>query len=120
MPDSEDVLDTSYFQCRYQPSFSDKHCFPNNENGDSSESGSSGCLSNDHNEEVLSAVFPQKYCRYIFKLSLNWSNDVMQIDEPGGPAELETNVSKNNPFDNFSFKVLYRFLRRSLVIQVDD
>lgn len=79
MPDSEDVLDTSYFQCRYQPSFSDKHCFPNNENGDSSESGSSGCLSNDHNEE---------------------------IDEPGGPAELETNVSKNNPFDNFSFKNL--------------
>ncbi|KAH0862261.1 hypothetical protein HID58_079472 [Brassica napus] len=78
VPDSEDVLDTSYFQCRYQPSFSDKHCFPNNENGDSSESGSSGCLSNDHNEE---------------------------IDEPGGPAELETNVSKNNPFDNFSFKV---------------
>ncbi|CAN6891302.1 unnamed protein product [Brassica oleracea] len=79
VPDSEDVLDTSYFQCRYQPSFSDKHCFPNNENGDSSESGSSGCLSNDHNEE---------------------------IDEPGGPAELETNVSKNNPFDNFSFKNL--------------
>ena len=53
MPDSEDVLDTSYFQCRYQPSFSDKHCFPNNENGDSSESGSSGCLSNDHNDGVL-------------------------------------------------------------------
>lgn len=53
MPDSEDVLDTSYFQCRYQPSFSDKQCFPTNENGDSSESGSSGCLSNDPNEEVI-------------------------------------------------------------------
>ncbi|CAF2218580.1 probable serine/threonine protein kinase IRE3 isoform X1 [Brassica napus] len=79
VPDSEDVLDTSYFQCRYQPSFSDKQCFPTNENGDSSESGSSGCLSNDPNEE---------------------------IDERGGPAELETNVSKNNPFDNFSFKNL--------------
>ncbi|XP_056848104.1 probable serine/threonine protein kinase IRE3 isoform X2 [Raphanus sativus] len=79
VPDSEDVLDTSYFQCRYQPSFSDKQCFPTNENGDSSESGSSGCLSNDPNEE---------------------------IDERGGSAELETNVSKNNPFDNFSFKNL--------------
>lgn len=56
MPDSEDVLDTSYFQCRYQPSFSDKQCFPTNENGDSSESGSSGCLSNDPNEEVILAL----------------------------------------------------------------
>ncbi|KAG2314295.1 hypothetical protein Bca52824_017417 [Brassica carinata] len=79
VPDSEDVLDTSYFQCRYQPSFSDKQCFPTNENGDSSESGSSGCLSNDPNEG---------------------------INERGGSAELETNVSKNNPFDNFSFKNL--------------
>ncbi|CAH8359242.1 unnamed protein product [Eruca vesicaria subsp. sativa] len=79
VPDSEEVLDTSYFHCRYQPSFSDNQCFPTNENGNSSESGSSGCLSNDPNEE---------------------------IDERGGSAELETNASKNNPFDNFSFKNL--------------
>ena len=31
----------------------------------------------------------------------------MQVDERCGPAELETNVSENNPFDNFSYKVLY-------------
>lgn len=67
MPDSEDVLDTSYFQCRYQPSFSDKQCFPTNENGDSSESGSSGCLSNDPNEEVIYAVFPQKHWRSVYR-----------------------------------------------------
>lgn len=42
------------------------------------------------------------------KMSLKWINDGMQIDERGGSAELETNVSKNNPFDNFSFKVMYK------------
>ncbi|KAL0696991.1 hypothetical protein Bca4012_064171 [Brassica carinata] len=75
VPDTEDALDTSYFQSRYA---SDKRSSPTNENGKSCESGSSGCLSNDHNDGV---------------------------DELGGPAELETNVSENNPFDNFSYKV---------------
>ncbi|KAG2305098.1 hypothetical protein Bca52824_033749 [Brassica carinata] len=74
VPDTEDALDTSYFQSRYA---SDKRSSPTNENGKSCESGSSGCLSNDHNDGV---------------------------DELGGPAELETNVSENNPFDNFSYK----------------
>ncbi|KAF2592645.1 hypothetical protein F2Q70_00042540 [Brassica cretica] len=75
VPETEDALDTSYFQSRYA---SDKRSSPTNENGKSCESGSSGCLSNDHNDGV---------------------------DERCGPAELETNVSENNPFDNFSYKV---------------
>lgn len=50
MPETEDALDTSYFQSRYA---SDKRSSPTNENGKSCESGSSGCLSNDHNDGVL-------------------------------------------------------------------
>nr|VDD59972.1 unnamed protein product [Brassica oleracea] len=76
VPETEDALDTSYFQSRYA---SDKRSSPTNENGKSCESGSSGCLRNDHNDGV---------------------------DERCGPAELETNVSENNPFDNFSYKNL--------------
>ncbi|CAN8288516.1 unnamed protein product [Cochlearia groenlandica] len=79
VPDSENAFDTSYFESRYSKNFSDEQCFPSNENEDSSDSGSSGCLSNHHNERV---------------------------DEHGGPAELETSVSENYPFNNFSFKNL--------------
>ncbi|ESQ30685.1 hypothetical protein EUTSA_v10011190mg [Eutrema salsugineum] len=79
VPDTEDALDTSYFQSRYPCNFSDEQCFPTNENEDSSDTGSSGCLSNGHNDGV---------------------------DERGKPEELETSVSENNPFDNFSFKNL--------------
>lgn len=51
---------------------------------------------------------------------LNWINDGVQVDKRGGAKELETNVSENNPFDNFSYKVLYTFLLTPLVIQVYD
>lgn len=50
MPDTVDALDTSYFQSRYA---SDKRSSPTSENGNSCESGSSGCHSNDHNDGVM-------------------------------------------------------------------
>lgn len=50
MPETEDALDTTYFLSRYA---SDKRSSPTNENEKSCESGSSGCLSNDHNDGVL-------------------------------------------------------------------
>ncbi|CAH2036122.1 unnamed protein product [Thlaspi arvense] len=50
-----------------------------NEQFSPTNENSSGCLSNDHNDGV---------------------------DERGEPAEMETNASENNPFDNFSFKNL--------------
>ncbi|VYS48485.1 unnamed protein product [Arabidopsis thaliana] len=81
VPDSENAFDTSYFQSRYSWNYSGERCFPTNENEDSSEGdslcGSSGRLSNHHDEGV---------------------------DIPCGPAEFETSVSENYPFDNFSFK----------------
>lgn len=59
MPDSENALDTSYFQSRYSWNYSDEQCFPPNENEDCSDgdslSGSSGRLSNHHDEGVISA-----------------------------------------------------------------
>ncbi|XP_020866277.1 probable serine/threonine protein kinase IRE3 isoform X1 [Arabidopsis lyrata subsp. lyrata] len=83
VPDSENALDTSYFQSRYSWNYSDEQCFPPNENEDCSDgdslSGSSGRLSNHHDEGV---------------------------DKPRGPAEFETSVSENYTFDNFSFKNL--------------
>jgi hypothetical protein len=83
VPDSENAFDTSYFQSRYSWNYSGERCFPTNENEDSSEGdslcGSSGRLSNHHDEGV---------------------------DIPCGPAEFETSVSENYPFDNFSFKNL--------------
>ncbi|KAJ4917498.1 putative serine/threonine protein kinase IREH1 [Raphanus sativus] len=50
VPDTVDALDTSYFQSRYA---SDKRSSPTSENGNSCESGSSGCHSNDHNDGVM-------------------------------------------------------------------
>ncbi|CAG7868220.1 unnamed protein product [Brassica rapa] len=87
VPETEDAFDTTYFLSRYA---SDKRSSPTNENEKSCESGSSGCLSNDHNDGV---------------------------DERCGPAELETNVSENNPFDNFSYKNLSQLacINRDLV-----
>ncbi|KAG7594481.1 Protein kinase domain [Arabidopsis thaliana x Arabidopsis arenosa] len=91
VPDSENALDTSYFLSRYSWNYSDEQCFPTNENEDSptnenedssdgdSLSGSSGRVSNHHDEGV---------------------------DIPRGPAEFETGVSENYPFNNFSFKNL--------------
>ncbi|XP_010463283.1 PREDICTED: probable serine/threonine protein kinase IRE3, partial [Camelina sativa] len=83
VPDSENAFDTSYFHSRYSEKYPDEECLSTNENEDSSDgdslSGSSGRLNNHHDEGV---------------------------DIPRGPAESETGVSENYPFNNFSFKVL--------------
>ncbi|XP_010500381.1 PREDICTED: probable serine/threonine protein kinase IRE3 isoform X2 [Camelina sativa] len=81
VPDSENAFDTSYFHSRYSEKYPDEECLSTNENEDSSDgdslSGSSGRLNNHHDEGV---------------------------DIPRGPAESETGVSENYPFNNFSFK----------------
>ncbi|XP_010549040.1 PREDICTED: probable serine/threonine protein kinase IREH1 [Tarenaya hassleriana] len=83
VPASESAFDTSYFRSRYSWNPSDQQFFPTSEVEDSSDadslSGSSGCLSNRH-EEVGG--------------------------ECGGLSEFESAASVNYSFSNFSFKNL--------------
>ncbi|KAE9600223.1 hypothetical protein Lal_00045381 [Lupinus albus] len=83
VPASESALDTSYFTSRYSWNTSDGHVYPTSDAEDSSDadssSGSSGCLSNRHDEVG---------------------------DECGGLAEFDSGPSVNYSFSNFSFKNL--------------
>lgn len=114
MPDSENALDTSYFHSRYSWNYSYEQCFPTNKNEDCSDgdslSGSSGRLSSHHDEGVLYAD-PLSFLRNIgveFRCVMSLNINVgTQVDICHGPAEFETGVSEDYPFNNFSFKVLY-------------
>ncbi|CAL0322274.1 unnamed protein product [Lupinus luteus] len=83
VPASESALDTSYFTSRYSWNTSEGLAYPTSDAEDSSDadssSGSSGCLSNRHDEVG---------------------------DECGGLAEFDSGPSVNYSFSNFSFKNL--------------
>ncbi|KAL1202711.1 putative serine/threonine protein kinase IREH1 [Cardamine amara subsp. amara] len=84
VPASESAIDTSYFRSRYSWNTSDEQFFPSGEVEDYSDadslSGSSGCLSNHHEEG--------------------------EAEESEGHAEYESGVPVDYSFSNFSFKNL--------------
>ncbi|XP_078444875.1 protein kinase superfamily protein isoform X2 [Wolffia australiana] len=83
VPESESALDTSYFTSRYSWNLADEHLNEGNESEGSSEDGSvscsSSCTSNRHHEPV---------------------------SDSGGFSELDSALSVNYSFSNFSFKNL--------------